>query len=44
MELKEYSKIVIEDKNITDVKELIGLEVPHCILVNSEDYGYGVFI
>jgi hypothetical protein len=44
MNFKQYEKIMIEDKEITDIQVLVGLDVPHAILMNSDDYGFGVFI
>lgn len=44
MAFVEHQNILIEDKEVTEVPQLVGLVVPHAILMNSSDYGYGVFI
>lgn len=44
MSFKEYDKITIEDQEVTDVPQLVGEYVPHAILMNSNDYGFAVFI
>jgi hypothetical protein len=35
---------MINDTEVTEVKELVGIESPKAILMNSDDYGYGVFM
>lgn len=40
----EHKNIVIEDRELTQVKQLEGLQVPEAILMNSADHGFGVFI
>ena len=40
----EHEHIVIDEKELTDVTQFVGLEVPEAILMNSNDYGFGVFV
>lgn len=44
MAFQEHEKILIEDKEVTEVPQFEGLTVPHAILMNSSDYGFGVFV
>lgn len=44
MTFQEFEKITIEDKEETNVPELVGQDVPRAVLMNTEDYGFGVFI
>lgn len=40
----EHQKVVIEDKELTDIPQFVGLQVPQAILMNSNDHGFGVFV
>ena len=35
---------MIEDRELTEVPQLVGQQVPTAILMNSKDQGYGVFV
>jgi aminopeptidase N len=41
--VKAIEKVNIEGKEITDVPELVGVEVPAAILLNNNDWGFGHF-
>jgi len=40
----EHENIVIDEKELTDVSQFVGLHVPEAILMNSNDHGFGVFV
>lgn len=40
----EFQNIVIEDRELTEVPQLVGQQVPEAILMNSSDNGFGVFV
>ena len=35
---------MIDDKELTEIPQFNGLQVPEAILMNSNDYGFGVFV
>ena len=41
---EEYEHIMIEDKELTEVPQLVGKQIPEAFLMNSNDHGFGVFI
>jgi len=40
----EHENIVIEDRELTEIPQFVGQQVPEAILMNSNDYGFGVFV
>ena len=44
MEFKEVPRVIIEAKEVTEVPAMIGLEAPEALFLNSQDFGFGVFL
>lgn len=40
----QVEKVTVEDKEVTEVAQMVGLDVPKAILLNCDDYGFAVFI
>lgn len=40
----EHVNIVIEDRELTEIHQFVGLQMPEAILMNSSDHGFGVFV
>jgi len=40
----EHTNIVLEDRELTEMPQFVGLQVPEAILMNSNDHGFGVFV
>jgi len=40
----EHTNIVLQDRELTEVKQFVGMQMPEAIMVNSSDHGFGVFV
>jgi len=43
MVFTEHKRVFIEAQENTEVEMLVGQQVPHAVIMNSSDYGFGIF-